>query len=33
MKEIITEYAKGMKISEADFLKAELDMGIGFHNP
>lgn len=33
MKEIITEYAKGMKISEVDFLKAELDMGIGFHNP
>lgn len=33
MKEIISEYAKGMKISEADFLKAELDMGIGFHNP
>lgn len=33
MKEIITEYAKGMKITEEDFLKAELDMGIGFHNP
>lgn len=32
-KEIITNYAEGMKISEADFLKAELDMGIGFHNP
>ena len=33
MKEIITEYAKGMKITEEDFLKAELDVGIGFHNP
>lgn len=32
-KEIITNYAGGMKISEADFLKAELEMGIGFHNP
>ncbi len=33
MKEIITKHSNGMLITEEAFLKAELDMGIGFHNP
>lgn len=32
-KEIITNHANGMLISPDEFLKAELEMGIGFHNP
>ena len=33
MKEIINNHANGKLISEEAFLKAELEMGIGFHNP
>lgn len=33
MIDIIDKYAKGKLISEEEFLKAELEMGIGFHNP
>ena len=33
MKEIISNHANGKMITEEAFLKAELDMGIGFHNP
>lgn len=32
-KEIISNHSNGMLISEYAFLKAELEMGIGFHNP
>ena len=33
MKEIINNHSNGKLISEEAFLKAELEMGIGFHNP
>jgi len=33
MKEIISKHSNGMLITEEAFLKAELEMGIGFHNP
>jgi len=33
MKEIISNHSNGKLISEEAFLKAELEMGIGFHNP
>jgi 2-polyprenyl-3-methyl-5-hydroxy-6-metoxy-1,4-benzoquinol methylase len=33
MKDIINNHSNGKLISEEAFLKAELEMGIGFHNP